>query len=154
MKETGLRVLIKHVIEKGAELELAMKPILAHYTRHYFRAYFKKDLGAGKCDKLLEEIKYIYYNPETGYRGLKKKRGAIELGPVYTGSINSLGVVPEWKQEDEYPPWHYNVTEMGFGEEPKIDVVLKKFKAIRAHYEPKAFKTKLSYDKMKDIIKK
>lgn len=140
MKETGLRVLIKHVVEKGAEHKLAMKPVLAHSTRHYYRAYFKKDLGAGRCDELLKKIKSLYYNPETGYRGYEPK--GIELGPVYTGSINSLGIIPEWKKEDEYPPWHYNVTELGYSEEPKMNVILEKYDAIRAHYEPKAFKTK------------
>jgi len=139
MKEVGLRVLIKHVVEKGAELELAMKPVMAHSTRHYFRAYFKKDLGAKRCDALLDDIKLLYYDPDTGYRGYEPK--GIALGPVYTGSINSESVIPELKQEDEYPPWHYNVTELGYGEEPKITKVLEEHKAIRAHYEPKAIKT-------------
>ncbi len=140
MKETGLRLLIRHVIERGAELELAMKPVMAHYTRHYFRAYFKKDLGARKCDELLDDIKYIYYDAKTGYRGFEQK--GKEIGPVYTGSINSMSVVPEWKEEDNFPPWHYNVIELGFREEPKMNNILKKYDAIRAHYSPKAFKTK------------
>lgn len=140
MKETGLRVLVKHVVEKGAELELAMKPVLAHYTRHYYRAYFQKDLGAKRCDELLDKIKPVYYDPETGHRGYEPR--GIKLGPVYTGGINSLGVVPEWKEEDEYPPWHYNVTELGYDEEPRINVVLQLYDAVRAHYEDKAFKTK------------
>ncbi|MFA5406554.1 MAG: RsmD family RNA methyltransferase [Candidatus Nanoarchaeia archaeon] len=155
MKELGLRVLIKHVIEKGAEQELAMKPILSHCTKHYYRAYFQKELGAGRCDSLLSEIKNLYYNPQTGYRGLEEQKGCIALGPIYTGSINSLKVdddfVKSLNVEDEFPPYHYNTIELGFKQEPKMDLLLKKFKAIRSHYDKKVFKTKLSLAEMKKI---
>jgi len=153
MKELGLRVLIKHVIEKGAEYELAMKPVLGHCTKHYYRAYFQKELGAGRCDELLSEIKFIYYNQVTGYRGLDKKSGCIELGPIYTGRINSLRVDDDFVKglnaEDEFPPWHYNTVEFGFKQEPRMDLLLKKFMAVRSHYDPKAFKTQLSFAEMK-----
>lgn len=150
MKETGLRLLIKHVVEKGAELELAMKPIISHSTKHYFRAYFKKDLGARKCDELLNNIKPIHYNPKTGYRGLKPENGSIELGPVYTGSINSFNIkndfIKQLNNEDKFPPWHYNVVELGYSEEPKLKTILKKHDAIRAHYDNKAIKTNKKID--------
>lgn len=151
MKETGLRVLIKHVIEKGCEHEMALNPILSHYTKHYYRAYFKKDLGAGRCDALLKDIKYIYYCKACGHRGLEpcKHKQCMKLGPVYTGKINSLGLVPEWKQEDKYPPWHYNVTEYRYKQEPRIEAVLEKHKAVRSHYDSKAFKTNRAIKEIK-----
>ncbi len=148
MKETGLRVLIKHVVEKGAELELAMRPVMAHCTKHYYRAYFVKDLGAGRVDELLSNINYLYYNPETGYRGFARKSGCVELGPVYTGSINSLSVVPEWKREDGFPPWYFSSTEFGFNQEPKFNVLLDRFRAVRSHYLPKSFKTNFSFNQL------
>lgn len=156
MKETGLRVLIKHVIEKGAEQEAAMKPVIAHSTAHYYRIYFIKDLGAGRCDELLNNIKYIYYCRKTGYRGYERHcSNCMELGTVYTGKINSLKIEDEFikslNKEDEYPPWHYDTNEFKFEKEPKMKDLLKKFKAIRAHYDPKTFKTKLGFNELRKI---
>ena len=155
MKETGLRVLIKHVIEKGTEQEMALTPVLAHCTKHYYRAYFTKDLGANRCDELLKDIENLYYCKECGHRGYEpcKHKECIKLGPLYTGSINSLKVEDEFAKglnaEDDYPPWHYNTTELGFKQEPKMELLLKKYKAVRSHYEGKAFKTKLEFSKLK-----
>jgi tRNA (guanine26-N2/guanine27-N2)-dimethyltransferase len=157
MKETGLRVLVKHVIEKGCEHEMALKPILSHYTKHYYRVYFKKDLGAGRCDALLKDIKYIYYC-NCGHRGLEpcKHKQCIELGPVYAGKINSLRLDDDFvkglNKEDGFPPWHYNVTEYRYKQEPKIEAVLKKHKAVRSHYDSKAFKTKKNKQKLFKLV--
>ncbi len=148
MKETGLRILIKHVVETGAEFDFALKPVLAHCTAHYFRAYFIKDLGAGRADSLLREVKFIHYCSECGHRGFKpcRHKQCITLGPVYAGSINSLGI-NELSEEDSYPPWHYTTTELvkffKSGDEMRIEGL-----GARVHYNPKGFKTK------KSIIKK
>ena len=144
MKETGLRILIKQVIERGAERAYALKPVLAHSTAHYYRAYFIKDLGARRADELIKEIKPIYYCPKCCHRGFEPcNHESISLGPIYTGSINSLPISP-YNEEDCFPPWHYLTTEFTFKQEPKIDHFLDKYKAIRSHYAPKSFKSKLN----------
>jgi tRNA (guanine26-N2/guanine27-N2)-dimethyltransferase len=59
--EIGLRILAKKVIEVGAQYEIAMEPIFAHSTNHYFRVYFQKEIGAKRCDRLLERIGFIFH---------------------------------------------------------------------------------------------
>ncbi len=152
MKESGLRILIKHVIERGAELGYAMKPVMAHCTKHYYRAYFRKDLGASRVDELLNNIKHLYYNPRTGYRGFEREPESISIGPLYTGSINGLSVVDEWRVEDEFPPWHFNVTEFGLRAEPRLSLILKEVNGVKSHYHPKAFKTIMSFNEIASRI--
>lgn len=144
MKETGLRILIKHVVEKGAENDFSIKPIAAHSTAHYYRAYFLKELGAKRTDELLNEIKVIYYCPKCGHRGYEQciHKECIKLGPIFTGPINPLKISP-YHKEDDYSPWHYSTIEFNYKQEPKMDEILKKHDGIRVHYEPKAFKTNL-----------
>ncbi len=164
MKESGLRILIKHVVETGAEFEYALKPVLAHCTAHYYRTYFIKDPGAKRADALLENIKCLHYCPKCGHRGYKAcaHKESISIGPLYAGNINSLHVDDEFikslNAEDAYPPWHYTTTELArlfkLSNEPATNELLKKVKGVRAHYEPKGFKTKFDIARIKRIFKK
>ncbi len=145
MRETGLRILIKHAIEEAASLEYALEPIFAYASNYYFRVFFRKEIGAKRCDALVKEIKHIYYCPTCGHRGFKKcKHESFVLGPIYTGKINRLKIddefVKQLNKEDEFPPWHYTTTE--FKKERKISEIIKKVNGIRCHYNSKGFKTK------------
>lgn len=66
--EVGIRILIKKVVEEGAKLDYALKPIFSYSYRHYFRVFFKKDVGPRRADGLLKEIGYLLYCDSCLYR--------------------------------------------------------------------------------------
>lgn len=109
--ELGIRILIKHVIETGAEHETALRPILSHQTLHYFRAYFIANRGVGKCDELLKEIKFFVHCDKC------LRRKVVELpiakcecgnnlkvaGPLYTGDIQNTSILKKMKEINNNP---------------------------------------------------
>ena len=66
--EVGVRILIKKVVEEGAKLDFALKPIFSYSYRHYFRVFFKKDIGPKRTDELLKNIGYLLYCDACLYR--------------------------------------------------------------------------------------
>ena len=100
--ETGLRILIKHIILHGAQLDIGLVPVFSHSTRHYFRCYFERVNGSGRIDKLLDQIGYLSYNPKCLCRkvskssyGMKCGRGAKSeiIGSLWTGNLYGRGLV-------------------------------------------------------------
>jgi len=71
MHELGIRILLKKVIEVGAQYDLALTPIFCHATQHYMRVYLKADEGAGVTDDLLKNI------------GPFQGAGPMWLGPLW-----------------------------------------------------------------------
>ena len=102
--EVGLRVLIKHIILKGAELEFAMFPFYGHYNYHYYRAYFRKEKGSSKIEKLIDNIGYINYCPHCDYREISERpekkqcpvcgKYMLSIGPLYLGRIWEFELKP------------------------------------------------------------
>ncbi len=66
--EVGLRILIKKVIEEGAKLDFALKPIFSYSYRHYMRVFFLKDIGPKRVNRLMEKIGFLLYCKECLYR--------------------------------------------------------------------------------------
>ncbi len=56
MHEIGIRILLKKIIEVGAQYELALTPIFVHSTLHYMRAYLRAESGAKKADEVLKQV--------------------------------------------------------------------------------------------------
>ncbi len=169
--ELGLRVLAKHVIEKGAEQEVALKPILSHKTRHYFRMYFQARKGASRVDDLLKEIKFLAFNKETMSARLIEKNFCVKnkeilLGPLFAGTLQENKILNLMiKNSDDEKITRFlkvllaenTVKSVGFFELPliakklhknvcKIDNLIKKleskgFKASRTHISGQGIKT-------------
>ena len=59
--EAGIRILIRKIIEIGAQHDIAMVPLFAYSHLHYFRVFLTKQRGAKKTDILLEDIGYLLY---------------------------------------------------------------------------------------------
>ena len=73
MHEFGIRILIKKVIERGAELNLALRPIFAYYHRHHYKVFFTKEGGGRKADELLKSIKHLSYCFNCLYRKVEEE---------------------------------------------------------------------------------
>ncbi len=59
--EVGVRILIKKVIELGAQNDIAMIPLFAYSHLHYFKLFFMKERGAKLTNSLIEKIGYVLY---------------------------------------------------------------------------------------------
>lgn len=57
--ELGIRILINFCQRAAGKYELALTPVLAHATRHYFRVYLRGQRRAGAVDKVLANQGYL-----------------------------------------------------------------------------------------------
>ena len=98
-KEFGLRVLIGYAAREAAKQSLAIRPVLAHVTRHYVRTYFSIQTGALNAKNMLRgSLGWILHCPGCNHREIETgifrtpKVGPCEhcggemrlMGPVWT----------------------------------------------------------------------
>ena len=57
--EIGIRILIGFCQRQGAVLGVALLPIMAHSTRHYFRVYFRAKRSVSAINEVLSQHGYI-----------------------------------------------------------------------------------------------
>jgi len=57
--ETGIRILIGFAQRLAGLHEMALTPVLAHATQHYFRIYLAAERGAQRADEVLKKIGYL-----------------------------------------------------------------------------------------------
>jgi tRNA (guanine26-N2/guanine27-N2)-dimethyltransferase len=171
--ESGIRILIKECINLASTYDVALVPIFAHATRHYFRVYLKKVKGAKKADVLIKKINYISYCAKCLHRevGIKCKctcgNNTILIGPLFTGQIFDEKLVFKMKSfgkhEDFFNkiteeieanvPWFYTTDficrKYGLQFEPRM----KDLGLSRTHINPKGFKTKMNISEILKIFK-
>ncbi|MFH1450535.1 MAG: hypothetical protein ABIF92_00960, partial [archaeon] len=105
--------------------------------------------------------------PKTGARSVSKtpKKGCKHAGPLWIGKIQDKAFVGKLVkglssqghrgtdakltkiletiyQEANGKPLFYTTRELVKGEQPKLEVLLKKFKATRTHFKPQAVRLK------------
>ena len=71
MHEIGIRILLKKIIEVGAQYDIALTPIFCHSTQHYMRVYLRAESGAKKADEILKQV------------GLYENAGPMWLGKLW-----------------------------------------------------------------------
>lgn len=59
--EVGLRVLLSAVARTAARYDIAIRPLCAHTTRHYHRAYLDIDPGAQRADAVIDGLGYVIH---------------------------------------------------------------------------------------------
>ncbi len=179
--EIGLRILIGYVAKEAAKYDLAVKPLLSHYTDHYFRTYVRIEKGAKKTDKCLEKVGFVVHK-ENGFREVIKeiKEEDLTAGPLWIGSLFdekflknlkidiSLGtkrrlerMLEVWKEEASAPPLYYSSDEIAKAlklSPPPLQIIIQKlrdegYKATRTHFAPAAFKTDADIESIKEVFK-
>ena len=96
-KETGLRLLLSTIVRRGAALDLYVRPLFCHATRHYMRCYVLVERSAVKADETLDLIGDVFYCPRCGYKSLKR----IEACPVCDGRAERAGPIYIGPMHDE-----------------------------------------------------
>ncbi|MDD2678876.1 MAG: hypothetical protein PHT91_00230 [Candidatus Nanoarchaeia archaeon] len=159
--ESGLRILIKECISLASSYDVALIPIFAHATRHYFRAYFRKVKGAKTADELIKKIGFISYCPKCLNRqiGIKCecvcKEKMILIGPLFAGKLYDEKLVKKMasfgKHEDFFgkilseaevdSPWFYTTDSICKKHKISIEPRIKELGFNKTHIHPKGFKT-------------
>jgi len=57
--ETAIRILVNACRRVGGALDIGVRPVLAHSTRHYIRAYVRAEVGASKADEAMKSEGYV-----------------------------------------------------------------------------------------------
>jgi len=160
MKEVGIRILCRRVIETAAKYEIALRPVFAHAEKHYLRIYFLQDLGAERALQLLEKFGFISYCKNCLRRyvsfGFKVEEkcecGGTNsiVGPLYLGEIFDQKLISEMLKNsnderirrfleialDEAKvkiPYYYLTTEFASKlkiREPKLELLISKLSKL------------------------
>ncbi len=136
--EVGIRILAGYAVRCGAKYDVALSPILAHSSNHYYRIYFSVSRGAGRSDAALDEMEYLHHCPNCLARFSDKTpisekcpdcgSEMLTAGPLYTGRLwdkpacrKALNRAKRLKfpeaqklialllEEADARPWHYDL---------------------------------------------
>ena len=176
--ETGLRILIGFLVREAAKHDRGCVPLLCYGADHYFRCHVRLAKGARKAEEGLDRLGYVVYDPMTLEREVVCERpsGTSQFaGPLWTGDLHDIGlldaIVPTddlgcsgrlkkmislWKGEVGLPPTHYVVDELARitkSQPPKMSALVDSLRsegarAAPTHFDPKGFKTDLSFDEV------
>jgi tRNA (guanine26-N2/guanine27-N2)-dimethyltransferase len=175
-------VLIGYCTRQASKYDLALTPILIHSTDHYYRVYFGARKGSRRAYKSIEDLGYIWHDPETGNRGFSPEP-IPELkyaGPLWTGNlfdnkflkkldlnVGEFGTIRRltkmlalWLEEAEAPALFYEVNDLASRfkiSPPKMEKVLNSLReedyaATRTHFSPQGFRTDADIETLRKIL--
>ncbi len=116
MHETGLRIYIKEVFRAFARYDKAFEPVISFHERHYSRTIGRVTESKKRTNRNLENIGYLSYCPECGWRKLERKEECVNCGsetdiagPLWTGRLSDarftedmVDMMPdEWEDSKE-----------------------------------------------------
>lgn len=170
--ETGLRILVGHIVREAAKIDRAIEPVLCYHADHYFRCYLRIRNGAAKADAALKKLGFVSFDRKTLERESgRAPRSDKEAGPLWLGQLMSrellksmkstgdLGtsqrcgkIIEVWREEAGMPPLFYGMDELARKTKlapPKLLEFVEYLKgegaeASRTHFDPKGLKTDLS----------
>ncbi len=123
--EVGLRILIKKVIEVGAQYDIAMVPLFGYAHIHYFKLFFKKERGVKRVDELLDKVGYLLYCFNCANRKPIKSIFEAEQRCPHCGTRFNYGG-PMWLGE----LWDKELTEYIHKTAPQMESVSEETKRI------------------------
>lgn len=135
--ETGIRLLAGAIVRQGAQLDVGVRPVFAHSTRHYIRVFLRVSTGAVEADASLEGIGYIQSCVHCGQRSTAATaqtgcascgRKARVAGPAWVRGVGDHEVlrraraaadekgltvaskaISSLEGTDDLPPWSFSV---------------------------------------------
>ncbi|MDC7951757.1 tRNA (guanine(26)-N(2))-dimethyltransferase [Methanomassiliicoccaceae archaeon COG_1] len=175
--EGGLRILLCNIAREMGKFNRGMRPILAFYSDHYYRAYVRVEEGTAACDRMLSRLGYMKYDRETLARETSERYDAEHpLGPFWLGPLFDKELIsrmsPEgmaeekrcikelalWKDEIDSVPFLYDVSELSRltkvsppNLEEFVAMLNETGHASKTHFSPTSFVTDLP---LKEIIER
>ena len=135
--ETGVRLLLNALRREAASLDLGVRPIAVHSTRHYIRVYVRIEVGPSKADATREGEGYVLWCRRCGdlAKGSAPKHSCEKCGaklkaagPLWLGDLTEPRTVrdavrasgelglPEAAKVlsslvgvDDFPPWSFSI---------------------------------------------
>ncbi|MGD1055064.1 MAG: methyltransferase domain-containing protein [Nitrososphaerales archaeon] len=135
--ETGVRLLLNAVRRGAAALDLGVRPIAVHNTRHYIRVFLRVGVGPSKAEAARDNEGYVLWCRRCGHlakgsvpggscedcRARLKVAGPLWLGELTetktvrdaTAASRKLGlpeatrVLSSLLGVDEFPPWSFSI---------------------------------------------
>ncbi len=108
--ETAIRLLLSLTALTASRLELAIKPVFVHTTKHYLRVYAKMSVSSSQANDVYNSIGYIMHCFQCGHRFNTKEygKGKCELcntglavgGQLWTGSLHDKEFVKKMLEQD------------------------------------------------------
>ena len=166
--ETGLRILIGHVMREAAKEDRGARCLLSFYADHYFRIYLQMEEGGASADRCLAQMGFVEHEPVTGRfsygsEGTPRSAGPLWLGPLHDKELLSAMDAPDdlsevgrcrkylelWRSEEEAPFFYDNdeVSSILGMSPPRMGPLLERLneigRASRTHFSPTAIKTAL-----------
>jgi tRNA (guanine26-N2/guanine27-N2)-dimethyltransferase len=135
--ETGIRILLAALARSGAAIDVGIRPLAAHSTRHYLRVYVRVSAGASAAESSLRELGWVSWCPACG--DVQGPRSAPEVcgacgkraraaGPIWAGPVvhepqvkaarsealgrgltRAAGVLGSLVGVDGFPPWSFDI---------------------------------------------
>jgi len=135
--ETGVRILLNAIRREAASLDLGMRPVMVHSTRHYIRVYVRVEVGASKAEAARGSEGFLLWCRRCGNLA-KAAVGEIRCekcggrpkvaGPLWVGELTepltlrdavavsgrlnlpeATKVLSSLLGVDEFPPWSFSI---------------------------------------------
>ncbi len=99
-REAGLRILIGTIARIALEFDYGVKPLIAYYEGHYYRAFLLVGKDRADAKETIENLGYLIFDRETEERVLVKSyplppssvKGEI-YGPLWAGPLVDLDFI-------------------------------------------------------------
>ncbi len=108
--ETAIRLLLSLTALTASRLELGIKPVFVHATKHYLRIYAKVLVSSSRANNVYNNIGYLMHCFQCGHRFNTKEygKGKCELcntslavgGQIWTGSLYEKEFVKKMLEQD------------------------------------------------------
>lgn len=176
--ESGLRILIGHIMREAAKEEKGGACLLSFYADHYFRTYIQFIEGGGEADKTLANLGYLEHDRSTGRTTVGSQPSPRAVGPLWLGPLHDPEVLETmsaddslarparcskylelWRQEVDVPYFYENdeISSILGISPPRLNAVLERMAEVghasRTHFSPTGIKTDLPYDEVLSVYR-
>ena len=108
--ETAIRLMLSLIALTASRLELAIKPVFVHATKHYLRVYAKISVSSSQANEVYNNIGYVMHCFHCGHRFHTKEygKGNCELcntgltvaGQLWTGPLYDKEFIKKMLEQD------------------------------------------------------
>ncbi len=176
--ETGLRILIGHVMREAAKEDRGARCLLSFYADHYFRIYLRMEEGGAAADRCLAQMGYVEHDRATGGFVIGTERSPHAAGPLYLGPLHDPEVLASmsagddladatrcrkylqlWRDEIDTPFFYDNdeLSSVLGSSPPRLTPLLERMnekgQASRTHFSPTAIKTDLPLEDILELYR-